>query len=115
MKKMITLWMFLAICLFGSLFFIGISLNNEYKPYRELEADMQESASVYILMKEIKVKPGDRLKITSKDLIDSKSIDSMSVNDDECTGYVIVKKSIDDNEYDTFIKCENYTTVDYEE
>lgn len=115
MKKMIIVWIFLAFCLFGSLFFIGISINNEYKPYRALEADMKESASIYIIMNEIKVKTGDKIRIKANDLIKSKTINSMSVEDDECTGYVIAKKSLDDYEYESFIKCNNYTTPDYDE
>ena len=115
MKKMITVWGFLAFCLFGSLLFIGISINNQYKPYRELEADMKESASIYILMNKLKVKNGSPLRIESTDLLESTAIDSMSVDDDQCVGYVIVKKSAKDNDYEAFIKCKNYTSVDYEE
>ena len=115
MKKMMAVWIFLALCLFGSIFFIGFSLNKEYKPYRELEADMKESASIYIIMEKIKIKQGEKLRITSSDLLESEALDSMNVKDDECTGYVIVKKSTSDNEYEAYIKCENYTSVDYEE
>lgn len=114
MKKMMAVWIFLAFGLFGTILFIGLSMNKEYKPYRELEADMRESASVYILMKGFKLKTGEKIKITSNDLLDSKAIESMGVDEDKCTGYVNAKKTLDDIEYEAYIKCKNYTSVDYE-
>lgn len=111
MKKMIGAWIFIAVCLFGTLLFIGISYNKEYKPYRDLEADMQESASLYILTNQIKLNIGEKVKIVADDL---DSLESMKVKDDTCDGYVIAKKTLDDMEYEAFIKCKNYTTVDYD-
>lgn len=115
MKKMVIVWVFLAFSLFGTLLFVGISFNNKYKPYHDLEADMRESASIYILVNKIKINNTNEFRIESSDLLKSNSIDSMTVLDDECIGYVIVTKGASENKYSPYIKCENYKTLDYVE
>ena len=115
MKKMVIVWVFIAFSLFGTLLFVGLSFNSKYKPYHELEADMKESAKIYILVNKIKISNTNEFRIESSDLLKSNSIDSMKVLDDECTGYVIAKKGNNENEYNAYIKCENYETIDYKE
>ena len=53
--------------------------------------------------------------IKDKELEENNLLPTMSINDDECKGYVLVKKAYDNYEYDAYIKCKNYTTVDYQE
>lgn len=114
MKKMFAIWLFLALGLFGTLYFIGVNLDKAYKDYRALEADMTEAASIYINVNKIKLKVGEKLTIKDKELQDSNLLPNMKIADDECKGYVSVKKTYDTYEYDAYIKCKNYTTVDYE-
>lgn len=113
MKKMIAIWLFLALGLFGTLYFIGINFNKAYKDYRALEADMTEAASIYITVNKIKLKIGEKLTIKDKELKENNLLPTMNIEDDECKGYVLVKKTYDNYEYDAYIKCKNYTTVDY--
>lgn len=115
MKKMIAVWLFLAFGLCGTLYFIGLNMEKEYKPYRELEADMVESASIYLTVNEIKLKTGEKKTINISELLKSGNLLTDTVKSDKCVGYVTVKKKIDDYQYDAYIKCKNYTTVDYEE
>lgn len=113
MKKMIIAWIFIAVTLFGTLYFIGINFNKEYKMYRDLESDMIESASIYITLNEIKLKNNEKLTISTDDLLKSKTLSTTKIEEDECSGFVIVKKS-DEYEYNSYIKCKNYTSVDYD-
>ena len=76
---------------------------------------MTEAASIYITVNKIKLKLGDKLTIKDKELEENNLLPTMSINDDECKGYVLVKKAYDNYEYDAYIKCKNYTTVDYQE
>ena len=115
MKKMIAIWLFLALGLFGTLYFIGISFNKAYKDYRALEADLTEAASIYITVNKIKLKFGDSLTIKAKELQDNNLLPNMEIDDDKCQGYVTVKKAYDNYEYDAYIKCKKYTTADYKE
>lgn len=115
MKKMIAVWLFLALGLFGTIYFIGVNFNKAYKDYRALEADMTEAAAIYISVNKIKLKMGDKLTIKDEDLNKSNLLPSMEIKDDKCKGYITVKKTYDNYEYDAYIKCKNYKTVDYEE
>lgn len=115
MKKMIAIWLFLALGLFGTLYFIGVSYIKAYKDYRALEADLIEAASIYIMVNKIKLKIGETLTIKDKELQDNNLLPTMQIDDDECKGYIIVKRAYDNYEYDAYIKCSNYTTVDYKE
>ncbi len=115
MKKMIIVWLFLATCLFGSILFIGFSMNKEYKPYRDYEADISESANIYMTINEEKLKSGEKKKIKLAELLKSGALSTNKVKDDECDGYVIVKKSGGEYQYNAYIKCQNYTSVDYKE
>lgn len=114
MKKMIFAWIFLAFGLLGTLYFMGTSYQKEYKDYMTLEEDMNEAASMYMDMNDIKLSIGSTKVIASKMLLSNNFISSMKVKDDSCTGYVIAKKKIGDIMYDSYIKCKKYTTPDYD-
>ncbi len=113
MKKMIIAWVLIATSLLGTLYFIGINFNKEYREYRDLEGDMIESASIYLTLNQIKLNVNEKVTLTSDDLLKSKVLSTMDIKNDTCIGYVIVSRS---NEYDynSYIKCKNYTTTDYE-
>lgn len=115
MKKMIAIWLFLALGLLGTLYFIGVSYNKAYKEYHSLEADMVEAASIYLSTNKLKLKLGDKLTIKDEDLDNNNLLPNMSVDEDTCSGYIDVKKTYDDYEYMAYIKCSNYKTVDYKE
>lgn len=115
MKKMIVLWSIVAACLFFSIYFIGIRVNKEYKPYRDYESDLIESATIYLNLTETKLKSGEKKNIKIEELLKSGSLSTKNVNDDECEGYVTVKNVNSEYQYAAYIKCKNYTSVDYKE
>lgn len=115
MKKMIIAWCIIAVCLFGTLYFIGIRVNKEYKPYHDYEADLVESATVYLELTDTKLKTGEKRTIKIEEMLKSEVLSTKSVNDDECDGYVDVKNVGSEYQYNAYIKCEHYTTVDYKE
>ena len=43
------------------------------------------------------------------------TLSTNKVKEDTCDGYVTVKKMGSEYQYDAYIKCKNYTTVDYKE
>lgn len=115
MKKMIVAWLFIALVLVFSIYFIGLSVIKEYKPYRELEADLAESATIYMEKEKIVLRYKEKHKIDIEDLAKDKLTGNIKVGEDKCTGYIIVKKELNGNSTKAYIKCENYTTEGYED
>ncbi len=113
MKKMIIAWILIAILLFGTIYFIGIRVNKEYKDYRDYEADLIESATVFLNINERKINAGEKKKITVAELLKSGALSTNKINDDECDGYVTVKNNGVNYDYKAYIKCKKYTSVDY--
>ena len=89
MKKLTISMAMFSILMTATLFVISHNLSQELKPYRSLEGDLKEAASIYMLH------------------------DSMITDEDEYEGYVMVKKT-NDYDYISYIKCADYTTKDYE-
>lgn len=115
MKKMIIPWCIIALCLFGSIYFIGIRVNKEYKPYRDYEADLIESATVYLNLTDTKLKSGEKKTIKIEEMLKTNVLSTNKVENDECDGYVSVKNMGSEYQYNAYIKCKDYTTVDYKE
>lgn len=115
MKKMIIVWSLIATCLFGTIYFIGIRVNKEYKIYRDYEADLIESATVYLNLTETKLKSGEKKNITIEEMLKTGVLSTNKVEEDECKGYVTVKNTNNDYQYNAYIKCNSYTSVDYKE
>ena len=113
MKKMIFPWIIITCCLFGTILFIGIRFGKTYKPYYDYEADIKESANIYLNLTETKLKNGDKKTIKMEELLKTGTLSTNKVKEDTCDGYVTVKKMGSEYQYDAYIKCKNYTTVDY--
>lgn len=114
MKKMIIIWVIMALTLVGTLTYIGFKFEEQVKDYQILENDIIESAQIYIEINDIKLDYGESIKVKTSKLIEEKCLKSTEVDEDECTGYVVIKKNLKELEYNAYIKCDNYTTIDYE-
>lgn len=114
MKKMMIAWISLSLGLFGTLYFIGVNYNKNFSAYHELEADLIESAHIYMEVKDLSLGINETMKIKASKLMDSNTISSLKINDDTCDGYVIIKRQIKEYDYTAFIKCSEYITPDYE-
>lgn len=115
MKKLTVMWVIIMTLMFTLVYSIGLSYSKTFKPYRTLEADYVEAAQIYLDMFEIKLNSYQTMEITSDELMSNNILTESSVDGDECTGYVVIKKKLVENEYKAYIKCQNYTTNDYEE
>lgn len=114
MKKMIIIWIIMAFAMVGTLTYIGFKFEEKVKDYQALENDIIESAQIYMELNDLDLDLGESLKLKTSKLIEDGYLKGTDVDEDTCDGYVVVKKGIKDFEYNAFIKCENYTTVDYE-
>jgi len=72
MKKMIIIWIILAVGLVGTLTFIGLQFQEDIKIYRGYESDIVESAQVYMEINKLKLDKGEKLKLETSKLIKDK-------------------------------------------
>lgn len=108
MKKLTFAMAFVSISLVSLLLVIGYSFNNKTKKYRELENNLKESAMLYKQYTDLST---DNV-ISSDELIQNGYLNDLVTNDkkDECVGYVKIDIN---NNYEAFIKCSEYTTLNY--
>lgn len=114
MKKMMIIWVVIAIGLVGTLTFIGLQFQESVKEYRTYESDIIESAQIYMEVTGMDLDVSESLKLDIDKLIEDKYLDSNEVGEDTCTGHVTVKKTFDGLEYIPYIKCKEYETKDNE-
>lgn len=112
--RVIIAWIFLVGGLTSVLLLIGYNLEKENRSFYTLEADIKESASAYLDIYDIKLDVGDEVKIEIKKLIEDELIDKEKFEEDECDGFIIVKKSITNVDIKPYIKCKNYKSLDYD-
>ena len=93
------------IMVFFIISFVEINSNTEYK---ELENDLKESASLYMLKANVFMTKGEKIKITDKMLKDTELLPDMTVGEDECIGSIEVVKKFDEYVYSPYIKCNKY-------
>ncbi len=115
MKKLMIIWGIVAVILVGTLTFIGLKFNESIKDYKAFENDMLEAANFYIEKNNIALDVNESIKLDLDMLVEKEFMNGNKVNDDECRGYVLVKRVLGDTKYKSFISCKNYTTVDYED
>jgi hypothetical protein len=113
MKKMYIAWGLIMSGLILSLVFIGLNIKNQNKAYKSLEADMVEQANAYIIVNKVDLNDGESIKFDDNILSKAGLLKSMKVENDECTGYVDVKKKTSGYDAKAYIKCQNYTTEGY--
>ena len=117
MKKISIVWIVLIILLFFTLIFIGFNVSKRTEPYKSLENTIVEAMKVYYGQDTNLKKLPAKNKITKtsiQELNDFGLEISMEVNGEKCVGYGIVKGKSIAFSYNAFIKCENYTTTDYD-
>ncbi len=113
MKKILYIWIIIAVILVGSLTFIGYKLTSENKPYYDLETKLMDAAKIYFGQYPEQL-PDNHKTISSYKLIQNDFLDSIDINEEKCRGYVTVTKDYIFYEYEPFIKCENYMTKKYD-
>lgn len=114
-NKYMLLWGFLVILLIGLLTAVGFIYKNKTKVYKELETSLVEAEKKYVEAKFLYPQDDTTLKTTSEELLNENYIDNMTIDNQECNGYVKVYKDSTVFEYKAFIKCNHYTTKGYEE
>ena len=117
MRKLTVLWIILIILLLTTLSIIGINVSKRTKPYKALESDIVESMKMYYgqdtNLKKLPSK-GKTHKVTLDELKSFGITINNKIENDICEGYGIVTGENISHSYKAYIKCNNYTTKNYE-
>lgn len=111
MKKILYVWITIAVILVGGLTFIGIKIKNQNSPYTEVEKELVFAAQSY-MGQYISEMPSSQTTISYKKLLETGLIKE---NEYDCDGYVFIKKNLATFDYKAYIKCDKYTTKDFDE
>ncbi len=110
-KLLFIIWGVIVVIIVGLFTAMGFILESKAKDYEKYENKMVEAAKDYVF-DNILLESDDELIIKLNELIEGSYIDTNTVNNDVCEGYVIIKSN-GDISYQAFIKCKNYQTLNY--
>ena len=113
MKKIYIIWGIIIVLLLFIITYFGFNIINKNKEYKILEDNMEQTVAKYLGQHIEEYPKSGEKKINITDVISAGYEIKMSVNDDSCEGYVVVKKVSFAYEYDGYIKCNNYVTKGY--
>lgn len=112
MKKLLVVWIILAVIAVGGLTFLGFQITKQNEPYRKLEAELEKQANALVGAEPNLIYGGS--KITIETLTEKGYPINQVVNDDYCYGYVIIEQNMNFYKYVPYIKCNKYKTVGYD-
>ena len=113
LKKISIIWGLLLLLIFGLLTFFALKWKTKTTPYFKLEEELVSKTKSYYEINHAYPTNGNHVNITYQELKDNNMIGELKTENDECDGYVKVEnKGVID--YKAFIKCNNYTTKDYD-
>ena len=116
MRKLTFLWIIVIIVLIIALSIIGINISKKTADYKALESDIVDAMKVYYGQDtNLKKLPKEKetVLIRIEELI-SFGIDiKTDINNDKCNGFGIVKSNGVSFNYKAYIKCNKYTTSNY--
>lgn len=110
MKKILYVWIAVAVLLVCGLTFIGFNIKKQDKPYTDYEKKLVFAAQSY-MGQYISEMPSSSTTVSYKKLNEAGLVEENK----DCDGYVLIKKKISTFDYKAYIKCDKYTTNGYEE
>ena len=113
LKRISIIWGLLLLVIFSLLTFFALKWKVKNEPYFELEKTLVSKTKSYYEMEHSYPIKGNSVIISLDDLKNSDMIEELRVDDDVCDGYVIVENT-GVIEYHAYIKCNNYTSKDYD-
>ena len=111
MKKNVILMVLFSIMFVGTMLYIGYSLQYQNKDYKEKESELKEIAQMYVSLDKVKLTEGKSADIQIEQMKKDGYITEVKVHDNECTGYITVKKKYNEYQYIPHIKCGKYESL----
>lgn len=115
MRNYTIIWGTIVIAIVVLLTIFGLMYKDKTKVYKDLEKKLVEAEKKYVDAKFLYPQNGETLKTTHEELIKEEYLDNLKKDKEECHGYVEVVLDGTVYDYKAYIKCENYTTKDYQE
>lgn len=113
LKKISIIWGLLLLVIFSLLTFFALKWKAKNSPYFKLEEQLVAKTKSYYEMNHSYPTKDNYVIIPFEELRENNMIDELKIDDDECDGYVKVQNN-GVIEYNAYIKCNHYTTKDYE-
>lgn len=111
MKKILGMWIVVAVLMVGTLTYVGFKLTENNKIYKEAENNLKEAAEGYAGYYPNILK--NNLIIKNEELIEKGFNKEIKVYTEKCDGYVLIKRQGVIYKYKPYIKCKEYTTKGY--
>ncbi len=103
MHKISVIWGCIMFLLVIGVTIVGFVYKNETKKYKTFEKTIVDQASTYL-------KNNNLTKASLEELIENDAVQLTEEYQKQCTGYVTLKNE----NYKSYIKCQNYQTKGYE-
>ena len=113
-KILFAIWAVIVVIIIALLTVMGFILDNRYEKYQALEEKLETSAREYAEDNILLSEEGGEYIVTSLELIEAGYLDNLEVDDNVCTGYVVVQND-GAYQYEAYISCKQYTTKNYDE
>ncbi len=113
MKKVMVMWFLLVILIFGVLTVFGFKYL-KVKDYKNYEKNLKSVARRY-MGEHVGEYPetGDLLYLNESELTQYNQ-NKIEIENDACIGFVVIQKGSAGYKYKSYIKCNKYTTKNYE-
>ena len=111
MKKMTVFAVTFLLFLTGALLYIGYNMKNNFKKYIAYENDLIDVAKTYVLTNKIELEVGKSFELTIDQMLNDELLHTRKVEEDECNGNVLIKRTIGGYEYKPYIKCSKYESI----
>lgn len=113
-KILFVIWAIIVVIIIALLTALGFILDNRYEKYRTLEEKLETSAKKYAEDNVLLDEDDREYIVTSLELIESGYLDNLEIDDNVCTGYVVIQND-GAYQYEAYISCKQYTTKNYED
>lgn len=113
MRVISILWGMILFTLLILLTAFALIFKSKSKVYEEAASNFANKAQEYVEEKNLYPEEGT-LVITKDELIENEYIEELSVKDNVCEGYVLVKYEKDNYSFVPYINCKKYITGGYD-
>ena len=113
LKKISIIWGLLLFIIFAALTFFALKWKAKTAPFFDLEKTLVSKTKSYYESEHAYPAKGQSVNISFEELKNANMLEELKVNDETCEGYVKVENS-GVVEYTAYIKCQSYTTKDYD-
>ena len=113
-KILFAIWAVIVVIIIALLTVMGFILDNRYEKYRNLDEKLEISAKKYAEDNVLLDEDDGEYIVTSLELIKAGYLDNLEIDDNVCTGYVVIQND-GAYQYEAYISCKQYTTKNYED